>query len=64
MKKISYYIKSMRLRSLPLSLAGVCLGMALAASDYRISWKVALLVMLTTCCLQILSNISNELAMP
>ena len=51
----------MRLRSLPLSLAGVCLGMALAASDYRISWKVALLVMLTTCCLQILSNISNEL---
>lgn len=51
----------MRLRSLPLSLAGVCLGMALAASDYRISWKVALLVMFTTCCLQILSNISNEL---
>lgn len=61
MKKLSYYIKSMRLRSLPLSLAGVALGIMLAAADYRISFKVALLVMLTTVCLQILSNISNEL---
>lgn len=61
MKKILFYIKSMRLRTLPLSLAGVCLGIMLAAADFRISWKVALLVMLTTCCLQILSNISNEL---
>lgn len=61
MNKLSYYIKSMRLRSLPLSLAGVALGIMLAAADYRISFKVALLVMLTTVCLQILSNISNEL---
>ena len=51
----------MRLRTLPLSLAGVCLGIMLAASDYHISLKVALLIMLTTVCLQILSNISNEL---
>lgn len=61
MNKIPYYIKSMRLRTLPLSLAGVCLGIMLAASDYHISLKVALLIMLTTVCLQILSNISNEL---
>lgn len=61
MKKISYYINSMRLRTLPLSLAGVVLGILLAAADYRISWRAALLVMLTTICLQILSNISNEL---
>ena len=40
MKKLSYYIKSMRLRSLPLSLAGVALGIMLAAADYRISFKV------------------------
>lgn len=59
--KISYYIKSMRLRTLPLSLAGVVLGILLAVADYRINWKAALLVMLTTVCLQILSNISNEL---
>lgn len=51
----------MRLRTLPLSLAGVCLGIMLAAADYSVSWKVAVLVMLTTVCLQILSNISNEL---
>ncbi len=51
----------MRLRTLPLSLAGVCLGIMLAMADYRIDWKVALLIMLTTICLQVLSNISNEL---
>ena len=51
----------MRLRTLPLSLAGVCLGIMLAAADYSVSWKVAVLVMLTTVCLQILSNVSNEL---
>jgi len=33
----------------------------LAAADYSVSWKVAVLVMLTTVCLQILSNVSNEL---
>ena len=51
----------MRLRTLPLSLAGVILGIMLAAADFRIDWRTALLVMLTTVCLQILSNISNEL---
>ena len=51
----------MRLRTLPLSLAGVCLGIMLALADYRIDWKVALLIMLTTICLQVLSNVSNEL---
>lgn len=61
MAKISYYIKSMRLRTLPLSLAGVCLGIMLAAADYYVNWKVALLIMLTTICLQVLSNVSNEL---
>lgn len=61
MSKFSSYVKSMRLMTLPLSLAGVCLGIMLAAADYSVSWKVAVLVMLTTVCLQILSNISNEL---
>lgn len=61
MSKFFSYVKSMRLRTLPLSLAGVCLGIMLAAADYSVSWKVAVLVMLTTVCLQILSNVSNEL---
>ncbi|MGM9789798.1 MAG: 1,4-dihydroxy-2-naphthoate octaprenyltransferase [Candidatus Cryptobacteroides sp.] len=61
MSKISAYIKSMRLRTLPLSLAGVCLGIMLAAADYRVGGATIVWIMLTTVCLQILSNISNEL---
>jgi len=51
----------MRLRTLPLSLSGVLLGIMLAASDYRISFAVAVFIVLTTISLQILSNLSNEL---
>ncbi len=51
----------MRLRTLPLSLAGVILGVALAADRAMVSPWTALLIFLTTVCLQILSNLSNEL---
>lgn len=51
----------MRLRTLPLSLAGVILGVALAADNATVSPWTALLIFLTTVCLQILSNLSNEL---
>lgn len=61
MSKFQYYVKSMRLRTLPLSLAGVCLGIMLAVSDYPMRLAVALAIMFTTVCLQILSNICNEL---
>ena len=61
MNKISAYIKSMRLRTLPLSLAGVGLGVMLAAADYRVGTATIVWIMLTTVFLQILSNISNEL---
>ncbi len=54
-------IKSMRLRTLPLSLAGVVLGVALAADNIDVSPWTATLIFLTTVCLQILSNLSNEL---
>ena len=60
MEKFRYYIKSTRLRTLPLSLAGIITGIGLAAADYRINWGVAALVALTAVCLQILSNVSNE----
>lgn len=59
--KISACIRSLRLRTLPLSLAGVVLGIMLAAADYKVSVAVAVLIMLTTACLQLLSNLSNEL---
>ena len=51
----------MRLRTLPLSLAGVVLGILLATADYHVGLWTAILIMLTTVCLQILSNLSNEL---
>ncbi len=60
MGKFRYYVKSARLRTLPLSLAGIITGIGLAAADYRIGWGTAALVALTAVCLQILSNVSNE----
>ena len=54
-------IRSMRLRTLPLSAAGVLLGILLAAADWKVDPVTAVLIVLTTVCLQILSNLSNEL---
>lgn len=52
---------SMRLRTLPLSLAGVVLGLMLAARHYPVTVWLIIWLLLTTVCLQILSNLSNEL---
>ena len=60
-KKIKAAIKSMRLRTLPLSLAGVLLGSKLALERWQVNGWVVVLLCLTTVCLQILSNLSNEL---
>ncbi len=54
-------IKSMRLRTLPLSTAGIALGIMLACAGHEVAWYVILLTILTTVSLQILSNMSNEL---
>ena len=54
-------IKSMRLRTLPLSLAGVVCGGVLALGIHGGSGLTFALVMLTACLLQILSNLSNEM---
>ncbi len=61
MSKFTSVIRAMRLRTLPLSLAGILLGLLLARADGFWSWGVAVFAMLTTVALQILSNISNEL---
>lgn len=52
---------SMRLRTLPLSLSGVVLGLMLAARHYPVKVWLIVWLLLTTVCLQILSNLSNEL---
>ena len=54
-------LKSMRLRTLPLSTGGVLLGILLAVADWNVNPWAAVLIVLTTICLQILSNLSNEL---
>ena len=54
-------IKSMRLRTLPLSLAGVVCGGLLAMGGHGDRWLVFALVALTACLLQVLSNLSNEM---
>lgn len=51
----------MRLRTLPLSTAGIVLGIFMACKGHQVSWYVILLTILTTISLQILSNMSNEL---
>ena len=61
MKKCAAILRSMRFRTLPLSLAGVVLGLLLAASQCEVSWSLAVTLLLTTVGLQILSNLSNEL---
>lgn len=61
MNKFRAAVASMRLRTLPLSTGGVLLGILLATADFRVDVWVAVLIVLTTVCLQILSNLSNEL---
>lgn len=61
MKNLKPYITAMRLRTLPQSLAGVSLGLMLAASDYRVDVWAAFFTLLTAVFLQILSNTANEL---
>lgn len=51
----------MRLRTLPLSTGGVLLGILLAVADWKVDPLVAVLIILTTVSLQVLSNLSNEL---
>lgn len=54
-------ITSMRLRTLPLSLAGIIFGVALASTVVELRASVVVTLMLTAALLQILSNLSNEL---
>ena len=47
------------LKTLPLALSGVVLGMMLAAADYHVDWKAACFLLLAVSCLHILANVKN-----
>ena len=61
MSKLKAYIRSFRLRTLPLSVAGIVLGTLLAASDGEFHAGRFALAVVTVLLLQILSNVANEL---
>ena len=54
------WIEAARPRTLPLSLSCILMGCFLAASSGKFSWPVAILSVLTTVFLQILSNFAND----
>ncbi len=55
------WIKAMRLRTLPLSMATIITGNFLAYAVNSFSWMVFIFSVLTTIALQILSNLANDL---
>lgn len=61
MSKIRSYIRSFRLRTLPLSVAGIVLGTMLAAAAGEFHAGRFALAVVTVLLLQILSNVANEL---
>ena len=61
MTKTGAIISSMRLRTLPLSLSGIALGVFLSCADYNVKVITIVFLVLTAVLLQILANLSNEL---
>ena len=60
MKKVSLWVSTMRLRTLPLSVSGIILASFLAEYNGFFQWKLFILAILTTLSLQILSNLAND----
>ena len=60
MSKGKIWITAMRPRTLPLAIASIVLGSALAAVWQPFSWSVAVFSVLTAVLLQILSNLAND----
>jgi len=60
MNKLQTWISALRLRTLPLAVSSIFLGIALAEINYSVNGNVALLTLITAICLQILSNLAND----
>lgn len=57
---IKTWISALRLRTLPLAIASIGMGIALADLHHSANFKVGLLCLLTAVLLQILSNLAND----
>ncbi|MDE7452318.1 MAG: 1,4-dihydroxy-2-naphthoate polyprenyltransferase, partial [Paramuribaculum sp.] len=60
MKSIKYWIEAMRLRTLPVSLAGVVLGTGYALETGCVRWTAVALCFAVALLAQIASNFANE----
>lgn len=58
--KISAWVNAARLRTLPLSVAGILLGSGYAVYHHSFDWLIFSLAILTTLLFQILSNFAND----
>ena len=59
-KKVSLWISTMRLRTLPLSVSGIILASCFAEYNGFFNWQIFILAILTTLSLQVLSNFAND----
>lgn len=60
MNNIKPWLSAIRLRTLPLSISGIILGSCFAYFNGRFNVLIFVLAILTTICLQILSNLAND----
>lgn len=59
-KKVSLWVSTMRLRTLPLSVSGIIIASCFAEYNGAFDWKIFILAILTTLSLQVLSNLAND----
>lgn len=59
-KKVSLWVSTMRLRTLPLSISGIIVASSFAKYKGVFDWQIFTLAILTTLSLQILSNLAND----
>ncbi|RAV28684.1 1,4-dihydroxy-2-naphthoate octaprenyltransferase [Sinomicrobium soli] len=60
MTKTKAFVEAARLRTLPLSVAGIITGTGVAVARGYFDWKICVLALLTTVGFQVLSNFAND----
>ena len=58
---IKNWLEAFRLRTIPLSISGICMGSFLAFDEGRINYLLLIFALITTILFQILSNLANDL---